>query len=89
MFVIVVLQDSRYNSQRYTLKAGSVTDEGNHDEVFEVRLLNIHYWVFAQFNKRYPKDMLNFKLKFTIWWGFRTQASVICNVPLLNSVKTK
>ena len=30
------MQDNRYDNQRYTLKAGSVTDESNPDDVFEV-----------------------------------------------------
>ena len=30
------VQDNRYDNQRYTLKAGSVTDESNPDDVFDV-----------------------------------------------------
>ena len=32
----LTVQDNRYDNQRYTLKAGSVTDESNPDDVFDV-----------------------------------------------------
>ena len=35
-FLLTALQDNRYDNQRYMLKAGSVTDESNPDDVFDV-----------------------------------------------------